>query len=164
MAHEPPDDGLRNPVRYLVRYCGAGMEGIRVRSGHTVPRVCRSDSDEHVPQEGQPATYFCCSTDAAHDILDTVTVLQLARIESRVRSQRVPADVLHHRLHHRPRLGSVCVPRQAVAAGLRQRHRAHRRHTGHTVRAAGAGDLQRLGHPVHRGLLLLEEQDFRDHR
>ena len=140
------------------------MERIRLRPWHTVPSVRRSDSTEHVPQARQPAPHFDYSTNAAHNIPDSATVLQLARTKPRVRPQRIPANVLHHRIHHRTRLGFIRVPRQALATGPCQWHHAHRRHTGHPVCPTGARDIQRVGYPVHRRLLLLQEQDIRNHR
>ena len=113
------------------------MEGIRLRSRHTVPSVRWSDSTEHVPQARQPAPNFDRFADVAHGIHDSAAILQLARAESSVRCQRVPADVLHHRIHRRAGLGFIRFPGQALAAGTRQWNNAHRRHTGNPVRPAG---------------------------
>ena len=139
------------------------MERIRLRPRHTVPSFRGSDSTEHVPQARQPTSHFGRSADAAHYILDSAAILQLARAKPLVRPQRVPTDVLHHWVHHRTGLGLIRLPRQAMATGLRQRHHAHRRHTGHPLRSAGARYLQRVGHPVYRGFLLLQEQNLWNH-
>ena len=164
LAQEPTNDGLCDTIRHLVRHSGPRLEGIRIRAGNPVPRLCRSDSPQHVPPPRQLTADFGDAADAAHSFRDTPAVLQLAGTEPAFRSERLPADVLHHRIHIRTGMGLIRVPGQAMAAGPRQRYSATRRHTGCSVCPPVLRGLQWLGHPVHRRLLLLQEQDIRHHR
>ena len=119
LAQEPTIDGLCDTIGHLVRHSGPRLEGIRIRTGNPVPRLRRPDSPQHVPTPRQLTADFCGSADATHGFRDTPAVLQLAGTESAFRSERLPADVLHHRIHNSTGMGLVSVPRQAVAAGPR---------------------------------------------